>query len=122
MKKYFALLLAAWLLLGLAGCAKTQDPVQVTLEILDKGGVSTEFTLDTTKTTLGDALLEAGYVSAEEHKGGLYTAVCGFEADWSADEAWWQFSKDGEILSIGMNDAKLADGDHYELTYMVGMG
>ena len=122
MRKYLALFLAACLLLGLCSCAKTQDPVTVTLEIIDKDGVSTEVSLNTAKTTLGDALLEAGYVSAEEHAEGLYTAVCGFAADWEADEAWWQFSKDGEILSIGMNDAKLADGDHYELTYMVGMG
>lgn len=112
----------AVMLACLTGCAKTQDPVNVTLEILDAEGVSTEFSLNTAKTTLGDALLEAGYVSAKEHTDGLYTTVCGFEANWDEDGAWWQFSKDGEVLSIGMNDAKLSEGDHYELTYIVGFG
>ncbi len=46
----------AVMLACLAGCAKTQDPVNVTLEILDADGVSTEFSLNTSKITLGDAL------------------------------------------------------------------
>ncbi len=124
MKRIWTLLCIVCLLAGmLTGCAKTQgDPVTITFTVIGPDGTGEDYTLETTMTTLGDALFEAELTTASEHSGdGLYTTFAGIEANWDEDEAWWLISKDGEALTEGIDDIKLTDGDHYEATYTVGM-
>ena len=47
------------------------------------------------------------------------TTVDGEFAD-SAKPEWWCFSKNGEMLSTGVDDAPIADGESYEITLTVG--
>ena len=46
------------------------------------------------------------------------TTVDGESAD-SAKQEWWCFSKDGEMLSTGIDGTHIADGESYEITLTV---
>ena len=57
---------------------------------------------------------------ADESQYGLFvTTVDGESAD-SAKQEWWCFSKNGEMLSTGVDDTPIADGESYEITLTVG--
>lgn len=71
--------------------------------------------LKTEKSTLAEALVEAGII---EYKGdGFYTTIDGVTADFNKDGSWWCITKGGEMLNYGLNDLKIADGETYEATY-----
>ena len=75
------------------------------------------FTIHTDKETLGDALLEHKLIDGEEGPYGLYVkAVNGIVADYSVDKTYWNFTKAGELMMVGVDGAEIADGEQYELT------
>ena len=71
------------------------------------------FTLHTDKETLGDALKEQDLILDDN---GLIHTVNGIYADWENGNWWWMFSKNGEMMLVGVYDATIADGEQYELT------
>ena len=71
--------------------------------------------LDTQKTTLAEALVEARIIAYRED--GFYTTIDGVTADFNKDGSWWCITKGGEMLNYGLNDLKIADGETYEATY-----
>ena len=71
------------------------------------------FTLKTDKATLGEALREHELVEDED---GLIHTINGIKADWSDGGWWWKFTKNGEMLMVGADDASIADGEQYEFT------
>ena len=71
--------------------------------------------LETQKTTLAEALSEAGII--EYRDDGFYTNIDGVTADFNKDGSWWCITKGGETLNYGLNDLKIADGETYEATY-----
>ena len=76
-----------------------------------------EFAISTDAENLGDALLEKGIVTEEEHKTGFYLTIDGVRADYTLDKAWWCFTKGGETMMKGANDTAIADGDCFEITH-----
>ncbi|MBQ8893723.1 MAG: hypothetical protein IJ043_04865 [Clostridia bacterium] len=90
----------------------------LTFEVVLQDGSSKEHKLTTDAEYLANALVEAGLVEYAED--GMYNTIDGVTADWSKDESWWCISKDGEALSVGMNQQVIADGEHYEATYTIG--
>ena len=75
------------------------------------------FTIHTDKDTLGDALLEHKLVDGEDGPFGLYVkAVNGIVADYDIDQTYWSFTKNGELMMVGVDSAEIADGEQYELT------
>ena len=75
------------------------------------------FTIHTDKTTLGDALLEHKLIDGEQGPYGLYIKkVNGIVADYDADQTYWNFTKAGELMMVGVDSAEIADGEQYELT------
>ena len=86
----------------------------------NKAGETTEQQVTTTGTTLADALVDSGMVEENSDDYGLYfNTVNGETADYSVDQSYWALSKDGEYLMTGASSTKIADGEHYELTYTV---
>ncbi len=71
------------------------------------------FTLHTDKETLGEALREQALILDDN---GLVHTVNGIYADWENGNWWWMFSKNGEMMMIGVDGAVIADGEQYELT------
>ena len=82
------------------------------------GDKSVTFTVKTDKETLGDALIEHDLIAGDEGEFGLYVKVVnGITADYDVDQSYWSFLKDGEMMMTGVDGAKIADGEHYELVY-----
>ena len=95
------------------GEGKTTVKVEVKAD--DK---SVTFTVKTDKEILGDALLDNKLIAGEESEYGLFVkTVNGITADYDKDKAYWAFYKDGEYMNTGVDGAKIADGEHYELVY-----
>jgi hypothetical protein len=89
----------------------------ITVTIVYKDKTEKEFEISTDAENLGDALLEKGLVTEEEHKAGYYNTIDGVRADYTLDKAWWCFTQDGEMMTLGANDAPIADGDNFEITH-----
>ena len=80
------------------------------------GENSLEFTIHTDKATLADALLEHKLIEGENSEYGLYVKkVNGILADYDVDQTYWELCKNGEMMTVGVSSAKIADGEHYEL-------
>lgn len=76
------------------------------------------FTLNTDKTTLGDALLEHNLISGEKGAYGLYVKVVnGITADYDVNQSYWSLTKDDVYMQTGVDGTEISDGEHYELTY-----
>ncbi len=136
MQSSICLLLVLGLLTCLTGCKKPEDPesiwskavytqdqelgtgektVEVEVCVEDH---SVTFTLHSDAETLGQALLENGLIEAEESEYGLFIqSVNGILADYDKDQSFWSFTKDGEMMMVGVDGEKLADDGKYELTY-----
>ena len=123
MKKQFrsmiALVLVVLMLAAMmAGCAKKDTGMTLTVEVVHGDGSTKEFTLHTEAETLGAALVEdkdIGVVGEDSDYGLYITAVDGEEASNDA-QTYWAISKDGTMLEVGADSQPIADGEHYELT------
>ncbi len=84
----------------------------VTVEI-KAGERSVILTLKTDKSTLGEALFEHGIVNDP-----VFFNICnGMAADWSRDQAYWEFKIDGKKQNHGINDVKISGGESFTLEY-----
>ncbi|MBQ6756743.1 MAG: DUF4430 domain-containing protein [Oscillospiraceae bacterium] len=82
--------------------------------------VDREVKITTGAETLADALREKNLIEGSESEWGLFiTGVDGRTAD-DAKQEWWSITKDGEMTPTGADTTMIADGEHYELTLMVG--
>lgn len=86
--------------------------------IVDAEGKKVIFTIYTDKKILAEALLEHKLVEGEEGPFGLYIKkVNGMTADYDVDQSYWAFCKDGEMQMTGVSEAKIQNGDRFELVY-----
>ncbi len=90
--------------------------VSITVKVIAADKTEKAFNIETDKKNLGDALLEEGLVTEDEHKSGFYTYIDGVRADYNKDGAWWCFTKGGETVMVGANELEIADGDTFEIT------
>ena len=94
---------------------KGDKDITVTVVYKDKTEKTHEISTDA--ENLGDALLEKGLVTEEEHKTGFYVTIDGVRADYTLDKAWWCVTKGGEMTTVGANDLPITDGDSFEITH-----
>ncbi len=79
---------------------------------------SVTFTIYTDKEKLGEALIEHNLISGENGAYGLYVKVVnGITADYSINQSYWAFTKNGESMQSGVDKAEISGGEHYELVY-----
>ena len=77
---------------------------------------SITFTVNTDKTTVGDALLEHNLIEGEEGAYGLYVKkVNGIVADYDVDQTYWGFYIDGEYAMTGVDSTDITAGATYTL-------
>lgn len=77
-------------------------------------GSETSFDIKTTKTTVGEALFDAGLLEGEEGPYGLYVKkVNGVEADYDKNKTYWAFYINGEYAATGVDKTKIKDGATY---------
>ena len=76
------------------------------------------FTVNTDKETLRDALEEYELISGEESTYGMYVKkVNGIVADYDKTQSFWAITKDGEAVLTGVDQIEISNGEHYEFTY-----
>lgn len=86
------------------------------LKVTDKDGKTTEFTVNTDKKTVGDALLELELIEGENSEYGLYIkTVNGITADYNTDQTYWAFYINGEYATAGVDTTDIVAGETYEL-------
>ena len=82
--------------------------------VTDKDGNESRFEVHTDKTTVGDALLDAGMIEGEDSEYGLYVkTVNGITADFDTDGVYWAFYIDGEYAPTGVDSTDITDGSVY---------
>ena len=136
-KRIFALILCIVLVAAVAlfaqGCKKTEGETPDTTDaetyevtvlgegqkqfdftVVDKDGNKTYFTINTDKTTVGDALLELELIEGEDGDYGLYVKkVNGIVADYDIDQTYWAFYVNGEYAMSGVDTTDIENGAEY---------
>ena len=139
--KFFAfaiiLVLIAAMALTLTSCGtddETSSPAATLIEPKEIGegatrfsfsvtgadGVKSEFIINTDKTTLGEALLEAGIITADEQKTGFINTVNGVTLNWDTDKAYWALYAGEAYAEKGVNETEIAAGGEYSFVYTKG--
>ena len=92
----------------------------VTGEVIAGGETVQTHTIQTDAEYLRGALEQEKMVGGEESAYGLFLlTVDGITAD-EAKQEWWCVTKEGGQVDTGVDATPIADGDHFELTLMVG--
>ena len=119
MKKLLALALVLLTLVSLAACSQkdAEGPeVTFTLTVVDADGNETTHEITTTKTSVGDALIETGMVEGENGDYGLYIkAVNGIVADYNTTGTYWAFYIDGEYAMTSVEQTPIEANTTYML-------
>ena len=84
----------------------------VTVDVVAKGHTVT-LTVKTDAANLGQALYDLELINDAS----FFDVANGMKADWNADQAYWAFYIGDAMASHGVNDAKIAGGEHYRLVY-----
>ena len=119
MRKITAFLLSLILLLSFAGCAQekpetTGQTVEVTFIAVDLEGNEKTFRITTTKSTVGEALMDEGLLAGEPGPYGLYVkTVNGITLDYDKDGKYWAFYVDGEYGLTGVDETAIQPGSTY---------
>lgn len=79
-------------------------------------GTEKTYTVKTDKTTVGEALVDAGLISGTDGDFGLYVdTVCGEYHKWEDDGKYWAFYIDGEYAMTGVDATDIEAGKVYSL-------
>lgn len=125
MKRIAAIALVLCLLCGLAGCYTDSEPERLcsfTFRVVHADGTEKVYEIATDKATLAEALVTMRLVEESAENDGLYDVVDGERADWDDGMAWWCFRKDGQPLTVGIEDVVPENGAVYEAVFSHGYG
>ncbi|MDR0531755.1 MAG: DUF4430 domain-containing protein [Oscillospiraceae bacterium] len=143
MKKFIALLAAAAVIFSFAACGSqpgdattTATPADTTaagkqVVYEEAGAGATEFVfvamlqdetryfkVKTDKTSLGEALQDAGLIAGEKTQAGLMVStVCGVTLDYNADHAYWALYAGGAYADRGVEQYEITPGAEYRFEY-----
>ncbi len=131
-KKMLSALLCIVLIAAMALCAAgcndntTSNPVSsgvtetqkaeksFTFVVVDTDGKETSFEISTSKTTVGDALLEEGLIAGEDGQYGLYVkTVNGITLDFDTDGKYWAFYVNDQYATSGVDTTEIVAGETY---------
>jgi len=91
-----------------------EGAVEFTFEVVDGNGNTTEFTINTDKKTVGEALQDVSLIEGEDSEYGLYVkTVNGITADYDVYQTYWAFYIDGEYASTGVDSTDVVAGSTY---------
>ena len=93
---------------------------KLVVSVVHGDGTAKDFSLATDAETLRAALEEQELIAGTESEYGLYVLTVDGETADEAQQQWWCFTKDGEMLMTGVDSTMIADGEHYEITLTTG--
>ncbi len=134
------LTLIAAMALCMTSCGKTETPTDtsspvstVDAKVVGEGktafkfavtyadGKTENYTVNTDKTTVGEALLDAGLISGSDSEYGLMVdTVNGVKADYNTDKAYWAFYINGEYAQTGVSATNISADATYSFVYTKG--
>ena len=92
----------------------------VTVTVKHSDDTAKDFIIHTDASSLREALEQENLIHGEETEFGLYVlSVDGETADQDKEE-WWCLTCDGEVMPTGVDDTKIVNGAHYEITLTKG--
>lgn len=99
---------------SLKGGAVGEGDTVFTFTVVDADKNETKFEVSTDKTTVGEALLDAGLIAGEESSYGLYVqTVNGITLDFDKDGLYWAFYINDEYAQTGVDLTEIAEGEVY---------
>ncbi len=125
-KKILGVCLVVVLIAALAGAyfAFSEKPVEgsktVVIEVINKDGNSTEYTLKTDAQYLRQAMDEADGLEYEGEDGPYgysISSVNGERAVYETDGAYWAFYVNEEYCNYGVDSQPVNDGDEFGIVY-----
>lgn len=121
-KRILALALVFVFVFTLSGCAQKKEPAgaTITVTVVHGDGSSKDFTVNTDKEMLGEALEEEGLIAGEVGAYGLFVDTVDGETADADNEEWWCLTKGGESVMTGADTTPVEDGATYEWTLMIG--
>lgn len=91
-----------------------EGDTQFDFTVTDKDGKETAFVVSTNKSTVGEALLEAGLIAGEDSEYGLYVkTVNGITLDYNTDGMYWAFYVDGGYAVSGVDTTPINPDEAY---------
>ncbi len=130
--RILSLILALVTALCLAACTPKETPdtnsdangestVTITVDVVNKEGKTTTFTIETAEEFLRGALEQEKLVQGEDGPYGLYIShVNGEQAIYETDGAYWAVYEGDVAAMTGVDEIKLTDGGNYKLVYTKG--
>lgn len=122
-KKVCSLLVCAVLIATMAlfcGCGqKTESPtntpsITFPFSVVDDQGNQTDFSVTTTKKTVGEALQDEHLIEGDEGQYGLYVKkVNGILAEYESTGTYWAFYVNGELAPKGVDQTPVVAGESY---------
>lgn len=109
-----------WHFCGPASMANDADKT-ISVTVIHGDGSEKDFTINTDEEYLRGALEQEKLIEGSDGEYGLFiTAVDGETAD-SSLEQWWSIcGADGNMLSTGVEDTAISDGDSYTVKLITG--
>ncbi len=91
-----------------------EGDTQFDFTVVDKDEKETKFLVSTNKTTVGEALLDAGLIKGEDSEYGLYVkTVNGITLDFNIDGMYWAFYVNDEYSIKGVDAIEIKSGEIY---------
>ena len=110
-----AALVVVWLVFG---AGTSQGSKSVTIEVVNKAGVTTTYNVRTDAEYLRGVMDEAdGLTFVEEN--GMVMSVNGETADYMVDQSYWALYIGDAYCNYGINEQPVADGDVFRIVYTV---
>lgn len=98
-----------------------QGEKSFTFCVSDKEGAEAYYTINTDKTTVGEALQELELISGDESTYGLYVkTVNGITLDYDTDGMYWAFCIGTEMAPTGVDMTDIVSGETYRLVATKG--
>lgn len=118
-----ALVAAAAVLLGVWYASHPETSAgdkALTIEVIHGDGSTNIFDVKTTAEYLAEVLVENEIVVDNQSTYGLYILTADGETADESKQEWWCITRGGESMMTGASETPIADGETYELTFMVG--
>ena len=86
-----------------------------------KDGTTRSYTVKTDKTTVGEALVDAGLISGRDSQYGLMVdTVCGEKLVYNTDKMYWAFYEDGKYANAGVDSTEIKPNVVYSFEATAG--
>jgi len=116
----FALVFAVQAFIAPGAGDNREGSATINVSITDSDGAVRHVEIETSAAILADALLEHNLIEGESTPFGLFVTVAGGVSADANNQEWWQFSKNGEPLAVGVDRTVISDGDHISIELMIG--